>query len=690
MSKSIFITGVGTGVGKTVATSAIAHLLSKTFNVGLMKPVQTGSKNKRSDDLDFTKKILGVDDPYNLAVPYLFKTSISPYHASLKEKKQIDLDIIKKACDQILKTKDVVVMEGAGGLMVPLTDKLFWADFVRLTNAGLVIVADTKLGMIHNLLSTVITAESYGLKIIGIVLVDTVKTKKPAIDEKWIEKSAGYPIIGTIPFTTAIKGEKVNVKKFRCDIEKSFSIKQILKFIKSSGSKQLQKKFEEADRKYVWHPFTQMNEWMDEDILFVDSATNMKLSDIHGKEYFDGHSSYWVNMHGHGEPKLVRSLMRQTAKLDHATFLGLSHKPAVELAERLIKITPKPLQKVFYSDNGSSAVEIGLKMAFQYFRQRDKKPTKSKTKFMALGLAYHGDTLGAVAVGGVEMYRNKFAPLLAEAIFAPSPYCYRCPLSKSYPSCSLACADEMERLLKKHHKEISAFIIEPMVQCPGGIITSPIGYLKRVRQACTKYDVVMIADEVAVGFGRTGKMFACEHEQVEPDIMAISKSIGAGLLPLAATLATDEIYNAFLGSYESKKTFFHGHTFTAHAPACQVAIDSLKMIKERKLITSIKEKSKHLRDLLVKFDNLPSVGDVRQLGLIVGVEIIKEKKSRKPFEPSLRVGHAISMEARKRGLIVRPLGDIIVFFPIASATGKDILDMTDILYESIAEVTVRF
>jgi adenosylmethionine-8-amino-7-oxononanoate aminotransferase len=396
-----------------------------------------------------------------------------------------------------------------------------------------------------------------------------------------------------------------------------------------------------------------------------------------------------VNVHGHGNPRLVRTLAKQSAKLDHSTLLGLSNQPAIELAQRLCEISPAGLNKVFYSDNGSTAVEVALKMSFQFWKHTEGKRSK-RNKFMALRNAYHGDTLGAMAVGGVEAYRNVFGDLLADVVFADSPYCYRCPKGESHPSCGLSCADDMEKLMEANAGRISAFIIEPMVQCPGGIITAPYGYLKRVRAACDKHDVLIIADEVAVGFGRTGRMFASEHEDVHPDLMCLSKSIAAGLLPLAATLTTERIYDAFLGKYEEGKTFFHGHTFTGHPTACAVAIENLRMFRKQKLLSQVETKSQHLRDELVRLENLPQVGDVRQLGMIVGVELVADRETKEAFAPKLRTGHQVVMEARRRGLIVRPLGDVIVLFPILASRNSELDRMAQILYESIASVTGDF
>ena len=692
--KGLFITGTGTGIGKTVAASAIAHLLVKGgYDVGVMKPVQTGAKKKDgvlfSKDLDLMRKMANVHDPDWQAMPYAFSASLSPYHAAVKAKMPIELAVIASMFKKLQEKSDMVIVEGAGGLMVPLTETELWPDLVRQLDIPIVIVTHPELGMIHQTLSAVLAAQMYGLECAGIMVVETKKKKHPEVDTQLLEKQTGLKMLGLLPYTACLKKKPCDYAGFRAHVEKNLDPKQLIDFIEQKERGNLQKRLEKSDRQNIWHPFTQMREWEQESMLIIDSASGQKLKDLQGRTYYDGHSSYWVTVHGHCEPRLVKKLARQAARLEHSTFLGLSNRPAIELAEKLVQITPPNLTKVFYSDNGSTAVEVALKMAFQYQSQKkDKKPKKKK--FVALGNAYHGDTLGAVSVGGIEMYKNIYRELLVEALLVPSPYCYRCPIGREYPDCTLACASEMEQTIAERHEEIAAFVIEPMVQCPGGIITAPHGYLKKVRELCDRYDILMIADEVAVGFGRTGRMFACEHEEVQPDLMALAKGLAGGMLPLAATLATQEIYEAFLGSYDERKTFFHGHTFTGHPLGCATALENITMMEENKIVESLEEKSQFLRDELVRFENLPHVGDVRLAGLIVGIELVKDTETKEPFTPSIRTGHKVAMEARKNGLLVRPLGDVMVLFPILSAKKSELKKMTGILYESIAAVTGSF
>ncbi|MFV1950942.1 MAG: adenosylmethionine--8-amino-7-oxononanoate transaminase [Nitrospinota bacterium] len=470
----------------------------------------------------------------------------------------------------------------------------------------------------------------------------------------------------------------------------------------------IRERLEEDDKRYIWHPFTQMKDWIKESPLIIEEGKGAYLKDIYGNRYIDGVSSLWVTVHGHQREEIDRAIIGQIRKISHSTLLGLSNIPAIRLAGRLVSITPGGLNKVFYSDNGSTAVEVGLKMAFQYWQQRssDNKGNsnfppfskggsggifKRKTGFISLKNAYHGDTIGSVSVGGIDLFHQIYKPILFNSYKGESPYCYRCALDKSYPSCGLACADQLEGVMKEHHEEIAAMVIEPMVQGAAGMIVSPPGYLRRARELCTTYNILMIVDEVATGFGRTGEMFACEHEGVKPDIMAISKGISGGYLPLAATLTTDEIYDAFCGDYSDFKTLFHGHTYTGNPLACSAAIANLEIFEKDRTLERLNEKIRILTDRLKRFEYIDHVGDIRQLGFMVGIELVKEKETKEPYLWRDKVGNRVMMEARKRGLILRPLGNIIVLMPPLSISEEDLDKMLDIVYRSIVTTqVVRF
>ncbi len=442
---------------------------------------------------------------------------------------------------------------------------------------------------------------------------------------------------------------------------------------------------EQWDKQYLWHPFTQMKDYCDEKPLIIEKGEGSFLIDINGNKYLDGVSSLWVNLHGHGREEINRAIINQVKEISHSTLLGLSNVPAIKLAKKLVDITPDGLDKVFYSDSGSTAVEIALKMAFQYWQQTSPIK-KEKHKFISLNLAYHGDTLGAVSVGGIDTFHTLYKPLLFSTYRVPSPYCYRCGLGKSYPSCNLDCLNQVEGVMKKHRQEVAALIIEPVVQGAGGMIVSPPGYLKEIRRLCSQYNILMIADEVATGFGRTGTMFACEQEGVVPDLMCVAKGISGGYLPLAATLTNEEVYGAFLGEHRQLKTLFHGHSYTGNPLACNAALASLDIFENDRTLEELKGKVCFLEEKLKPFLDLPHVGDVRQKGFMVGIELVKERDSKQSYPLEEKVGIRVILEARKRGLIVRPLGDVIVIMPPLNISYEHLERLVEIVFHSIKEV----
>lgn len=442
------------------------------------------------------------------------------------------------------------------------------------------------------------------------------------------------------------------------------------------------KQLRDWDRRYLWHPFTQMQEWEQEDPLIIERGNGSYLIDTEGNTYLDGTSSIWVNLHGHRHPMLNHAIKKQLDNIAHSTFLGLSNPPAIELARALIRIAPKGLTRVFYSDNGSTAVEIALKMAVQYWQQRHPEAGPKNT-FLHLKMAYHGDTIGAVSVGNIALFHSRFKPLLFPTLAAEPPYCYRCPLKLAYPSCKMACIDPIEQILKRRHRELAGFIIEPLMQAAAGMIPQPAGYLKRVRALCTEYNVLLITDEVATGFGRTGKMFAGEHERITPDLMAISKGLTGGYMPLAATLTTDEIYRGFLGTYDEFKTFFHGHSFTGNPLGCAVALANLQVFRQEKTLSRLSAKIKMLTQWLKPIADIPHVGDVRQRGFMVGIELVRDKATKVPYPLSAKAGHHVAAIARSKGLILRPIGNVLVLIPPLSTTAEELKKMVEILKKSI-------
>ncbi|GIW95221.1 MAG: adenosylmethionine-8-amino-7-oxononanoate aminotransferase [Pirellulaceae bacterium] len=441
--------------------------------------------------------------------------------------------------------------------------------------------------------------------------------------------------------------------------------------------------FARWDREHVWHAFTQMQEY--EPWLIV-RAEGCELIDVQGRRWLDGVSSLWCNIHGHNHPKLNRAICDQLEKVAHVTSLGMGNLPAAELAYRLVQLAPPGLEHVFFSGDGACAVEAALKIAFQYWQQcHPSRP--SKTRFVAFEDAYHGDTLGAASVGGVARFHALFRPLLFEVFRLPVPDSYRRPKGMSLEEAAGWYLEQLERLLRSRHQEIAAVIIEPLMQCAAGMVRHPPGFLAAARRITQQYDVLLIADEVAVGFGRTGTMFACQQENVAPDILCLGKGLTAGYLPMSATLVTDDIYQAFLGDYGSGRMFYHGHTYAGNPLAAAVALASLEIFEEEHVLEQLPPKCRRLEEHLARIAELPVVGDVRQCGLMAGIELVKDKVTGEPFAWHERVGWQVCQRAKQRNVFLRPLGSVIVIMPPLAIRHEQIDQLMEAVYEAIEEFT---
>jgi adenosylmethionine-8-amino-7-oxononanoate aminotransferase len=416
----------------------------------------------------------------------------------------------------------------------------------------------------------------------------------------------------------------------------------------------------ELDKRFLWHPFTQQSGWCEEEPLVIERAEGTYLIDDEGRRYIDGVSSLWCNVHGHRHPLIDAAIRDQLDRVAHSTMLGLTHPSAAELAAQLVELAPPGLDRVFYSESGSTAVEIALKMAFQYWRQTGEP---ERTSFVTLDGAYHGDTLGSVSVGGIDLFHGAFGPLLFDAHrVAPGD------------------VQALECVLDFHGSEVAAVIVEPLVQGAAGIVVQPPGFLRRVRELCDAHGVLLICDEVATGFGRTGTMFACEQERVSPDLMCLGKGLTGGYLPLAATLATERVYDGFLGAAEDGRTFFHGHTFTGNPLGCAAAIASLEVFEREATLLRLQPKIRLLGDLLAGVAAMEQVEEVRGRGFMVGIDL-------GDHDPALRLGHRVVVEARRRGVIVRPLGDVVVLMPPLAISKADLARLVEVVGEAIAVAT---
>ena len=421
------------------------------------------------------------------------------------------------------------------------------------------------------------------------------------------------------------------------------------------------------DREHVWHAFTQMAEHVP---FLIQKAHGCTLIDMEGREYLDGVSSLWCNIHGHRHPRLDQAIRRQLDEVAHVSLLGMSHPTTVKLARRLAELAPG-LPHVFFSDSGASAVEVALKMAFQYWRQCDH-PRPRKTKYLAFENAYHGDTLGSVSVGGVARFHEMFRPLLFEVIRLPAPDSYRLPSGVTRETAGEYYLGHVERAVEEHHAELAAVVIEPLVQAAAGMLLHPSGFLAGVREITRRYGVLLIADEVAVGIGRTGTMFACEQEQVVPDLLCLAKGLTGGYLPLAATMATDEIWRAFLGKYAESKTFFHGHTYGGNPLGAAVALATLDVFAEEQTLVAMQPKIERLAEHLARIGRHDHVGDVRQRGLMAGIELVEDKTAKSTYSWNEQRGIRACRNALAHGVWLRPLGNVVVILPPLAITLEEL------------------
>ena len=435
------------------------------------------------------------------------------------------------------------------------------------------------------------------------------------------------------------------------------------------------------DSEHVWHAFTQMANY---EPLVIDSASGCVLTDIQGNTYIDAVSSLWCNVHGHQHPVINAAIRQQLDQVAHVTSLGMSNPTTIQLAKRLVDITPENLNHLFFSGDGSSSVEVAMKMAFQYWQQKSE-PQPNKTQYVALGSAYHGDTLGSVSVGGVQRFHEMFKPLLFDVLRLDSPDTYRLPdgVTKTQDATQFY-LNQLESLLQQHHSTIAAMIIEPVVQGAAGMIMQPPGYLAGVRQLTQKHDVLLIADEVAVGFGRTGAMFACNHEDIQPDLMCLAKGLTGGYITMAATLATTEIWKAFLG--DSSRTFYHGHTYSGNPLAAAAALANLDIFETEQTMVNVRERTKQLADLLKPLTDHHHVGDVRQRGLIVAIELVADKDNKTSFENIGASGSAVCKAALEQGVWLRPLRDTIVIMPPLSISESEITKIVTVVEQAICGV----
>ncbi len=434
----------------------------------------------------------------------------------------------------------------------------------------------------------------------------------------------------------------------------------------------------------LWHPCTQMKDHESLPMIPIRRGEGVWLEDMNGKRYLDAVSSWWVNLFGHANPRINAAIREQLDDLEQVILAGFTHRPAIELAEKLVSLTPAPLQRVFYADNGSAAVEVAMKMSFHYWLNQGRP---AKTRFINLQNGYHGETVGALALGDVALYKQTYGPLLMDVITAPSPDCYQRAAGESWEAHSLRMIQPMRELLERHAHEACAIIVEPLVQCAGNMRMYHPVYLSELRKLCDEYEVHLIADEIAVGFGRTGTLFACEQAGISPDFMCLSKGLTSGYLPLSAVLTTETVYQAFYADYTSMRAFLHSHSFTGNPLACSAALASLQIFATDNVLENNRHLATVMADATAHLIDHPHVAEVRQTGMILAIEMVRDKQTKQAYDWRERRGLSVYKYALEKGALLRPLGDVVYFMPPYVITAEQIRWLADIATQAINHAT---
>jgi adenosylmethionine-8-amino-7-oxononanoate aminotransferase len=655
----VLVSATDTGVGKTIlAACLLAAAAASGRPVRAHKPVVTGLDEPAGPwppDHVLLARVTGQDAAE--VCGRTFGPPASPHlAAALAGSPLTGGELLDDARAAVAATPagGVLVVEGVGGLLVPLAEDLTVRDLALALGLPIVLAARPGLGTINHTLLSLEAARAAGLTVAAVVLTPWPAAPDAVMSSgrETIERAGRVPVhvLGEVADEDGLAAAGATLPWEA--------------WLGPLGHDPAHpgEPLEGLDHRLLWHPFTPQEVWTGESPLLVERAQGTTLYGTDGRGYIDGVSSLWCNVHGHRHPHIDAAVRAQLGRVAHSTMLGLSHPPGVRLAERLLAIAPPGLTRVFYSDNGSTAVEIALKMAFQWWCQQGDPPTRSRTGFVHLRDSYHGDTVGSVSVGGISLFHAVYGPLLFEA-WAAEP----------------GDAGDMDAVLRAHEGQVAAVIVEPLVQGAAGMIVHPDGYLRAVRELCDSRGVPLICDEVAVGFGRTGTMFACEHEGVAPDLMCVAKGLTGGYLPLAATLATERIYEGFLGRPEEQRTFFHGHTFTGNPLACAAALASLEVFEQEGTLARLQRSIALLAELLGELVAvLPGVLEIRRRGFMCAIELAPA-----PGEPAGARGRRVTQGARERGAVVRPLGDAMILMPPLSISDGELRRLVEIVAAAI-------
>jgi adenosylmethionine-8-amino-7-oxononanoate transaminase/dethiobiotin synthase len=676
------VTGTDTEVGKTIVTAGLALAFkARGWRVGAVKPLATGVEpGTAGEDAERLGRATGREPMACLGAG--FRLARSPLAAARAEGKKIDLGQVVAWVEAQAAAPglDLLLVEGTAGVQVPIAKKVTVGDFFRRLGAPVVIVGRAGLGTINHCSLTVESCRNLGLDVLGVVLYDSNGVDPEFAAENGAEITAitGVPVLGTLA--------RLSDPDALPELERATTSALDLDKLEAC----LQRPAVDADavvaldRAHVWHPFTQTTEWEEEEPLVIVRGERCELIDAAGRRYLDGMASYWANVHGHAHPRLDAALREQAGRLSHSTFLGQTHEPGARLAAELAALAPSPLSRVFFSESGASAVEAGLRIALLAQRYRNQP---QRTLFVSLEAAYHGDTAGAVSVGQCEPFHHGLEPMLASNTrrWSPPQLLAR-RLRVSNEEAEAASLAELRHVLAVEGDQVAAVIIEPRIQAAGGILLHSDRWLREVAANAREHGALLLCDEVATGFGRTGDLFACAGAGVVPDILALGKSLGAGYLPISATMVSEELFQLFSAPYAEHRALYYGHTYAANPLACSIARASLALFEEEATLASARRLRTSLTRHLAPLADLPRVAEVRQRGLFVGVELGQDGLDH-PFDPAARIGRQAILAARRRGVIVRPLGDTIVINPPLVMSEGEVERLAAVLAESITEVT---
>jgi adenosylmethionine-8-amino-7-oxononanoate aminotransferase len=675
------VVGTDTGAGKTVVAAAItAELRRGGLRVRALKPVATGvDPPAAGEDAELLARASGAAP--EACVLATFRAPRSPLAAATDEGRRVDVGAVERGILDAADGADLLVVEGVGGVLVPFDDERTVLDLVRDLDVPVLVAGRAGLGTINHCALTVQACRHAGVEVVGVVLSRVERDGDAGLareNAQRIARQCDVDVLGILPFVDGLDVDALAAAaRDHLDLG---PVEALLDPVRAAARRDA---VVGLDRAHVWHPFTQTTEWLAEEPLVVRSARGCWLVDDRGRRYLDGIGSLWANVHGHAHPVLDRALHEQAGRVAHATFLGQTHEPGARLAAELAAVTPTGLTRVFFSEAGAAAVEVALRVALLAQRHRG---AARRTRFLSLEDAYHGDTAGAVSVGRSEVFHRGLDPLLVDVLRVPPPHLLRVRDGLDAETAERASLEAVSDLLRRAGDEVAAVLVEPRVQGAAGIWTHSDAWLRAVAGLARSAGALLVCDEVATGFGRTGDLFACLGAGVAPDILALGKGLTGGYLPLSATVVNDELFDLFSGPYAEHRTLYYGHTFTANPVACAVARASLGLFAGDATQERARGLARRLRDGLLQVAALPGVAQVRQRGVMCGIELA-EAGLRRPFDPALRIGRRATLAARRRGVVVRPLGDVLVLNPplVMSDAEADLL--VDAVADAVAEVT---